>query len=82
MRHINLYDSISCLNCLACMSACSMENRMRSERDAGVSLERGSTNTSPGPTTCARGAERWGNTRIHVCWWPLSTAGTVKTPSA
>lgn len=41
MRYLNLYDSISCLNCLACMSACSMENRMRLERDSGVSIERG-----------------------------------------
>ena len=48
MRYLNLYDSISCLNCLACMSACSVENRMRMERDAGVSIERGSTNTSRG----------------------------------
>ena len=35
MRYLNLYDSLSCLNCLACMSACSVENRMRLERDAG-----------------------------------------------
>ena len=41
MRYLNMYDSLSCLNCLACMSACSMENRMRMERDEGVSLERG-----------------------------------------
>jgi formate dehydrogenase iron-sulfur subunit len=41
MRYLNMYDSISCLNCLACMSACSMENRMRLERDSGVSIERG-----------------------------------------
>jgi formate dehydrogenase iron-sulfur subunit len=41
MRYLNMYDSLSCLNCLACMSACSVENRMRMERDEGVSLERG-----------------------------------------
>jgi formate dehydrogenase iron-sulfur subunit len=48
MRYINMYDSISCLNCLACMSACSMENRMRMERDAGVNLERGVNEYLPG----------------------------------
>ena len=48
MRYLNMYDSISCLNCLACMSACSMENRMRLERDAGVSLERGVNEYNPG----------------------------------
>ena len=42
MRYLNLYDSISCLNCLACMSACSVENRMRLERDVGVSYGAGS----------------------------------------
>ncbi len=41
MRYLNMYDSLSCLNCLACMSACSMENRMRMQRDEGISLERG-----------------------------------------
>ncbi|MGV8075348.1 MAG: 4Fe-4S dicluster domain-containing protein [Syntrophobacteraceae bacterium] len=41
MRYLNMYDSISCLNCLACMSACSVENRMRMERDSGVHIERG-----------------------------------------
>lgn len=41
MRYLNMYDSISCLNCMACMSACSMENRMRMERDEGITLERG-----------------------------------------
>ena len=41
MRYLNMYDSISCLNCLACMSACSMENRMRMERDEGITIERG-----------------------------------------
>ncbi len=41
MRYLNMYDSISCLNCLACMSACSMENRMRMQRDEGISIERG-----------------------------------------
>ena len=48
MRYLTMYDSISCLNCLACMSACSMENRMRSERDAGVSIERGVNEYLPG----------------------------------
>ena len=48
MRYLNLYDSISCLNCLACMSACSVENRMRMERDAGVSMERGVNEYLPG----------------------------------
>lgn len=48
MRYLNMYDSISCLNCLACMSACSMENRMRMERDAGVTLERGVNDYLPG----------------------------------
>lgn len=41
MRYLNMYDSISCLNCMACMSACSMENRMRMQRDEGISLMRG-----------------------------------------
>lgn len=41
MRYLNMYDSLSCLNCMACMSACSMENRMRMQRDEGISLERG-----------------------------------------
>ena len=41
MRYLNMYDSISCLNCLACMSACSMENRMRMQRDEGITIERG-----------------------------------------
>lgn len=41
MRYLNMYDSLSCLNCSACMSACSMENRMRMERDSGVDITRG-----------------------------------------
>ncbi len=41
MRYLIMYDSISCLNCLACMSSCSVENRMRMERDEGVTFERG-----------------------------------------
>nr|WP_320192257.1 4Fe-4S dicluster domain-containing protein [uncultured Desulfobacter sp.] len=41
MRYLNLYDSLSCLNCAACMSACSVENRMRLERDQGVDFTRG-----------------------------------------
>lgn len=41
MRYVNLYDSLSCMNCAACMSACSMENRMRLERDEGVDITRG-----------------------------------------
>lgn len=41
MRYINMYDSLSCINCLSCMSACSVENRMRMERDAGVDMTRG-----------------------------------------
>jgi formate dehydrogenase iron-sulfur subunit len=48
MRYLNMYDSISCLNCLACMSACSMENRMRLERDKGVNLEKGVNEYLPG----------------------------------
>lgn len=48
MRYINMYDSISCLNCMACMSACSMENRMRMERDEGVNLERAVNEYLPG----------------------------------
>ncbi|MBW2572220.1 MAG: hypothetical protein JRE61_07625 [Deltaproteobacteria bacterium] len=48
MRYLNMYDSLSCLNCLACMSACSMENRMRMERDEGVNLERGVNDYLPG----------------------------------
>ena len=47
MRYLNMYDSLSCLNCLACMSACSMENRMRMERDEGISLERGVNDYPP-----------------------------------
>lgn len=48
MRYLNMYDSLSCLNCLACMSACSVENRMRMQRDEGVSLERGVNDYLPG----------------------------------
>lgn len=48
MRSLILYDSISCLNCLACMSACSVENRMRLERDAGVNFERAVNEYLPG----------------------------------
>ena len=40
MRYLIMYDSLSCLNCSACMSACSMENRMRMERDSGVDISR------------------------------------------
>lgn len=40
MRYLNMYDSLSCLNCAACMSACSVENRMRMQRDAGVDITR------------------------------------------
>jgi Fe-S-cluster-containing dehydrogenase component len=47
MRYINMYDSISCLNCLACMSACSMETGCM-ERDAGVNLS-GSQRIPPCP---------------------------------
>lgn len=48
MRYLNMYDSISCLNCLACMSACSMENRMRLERDSGINIEKGVNQYLPG----------------------------------
>ncbi len=48
MRYLTMYDSISCFNCLACMSACSMENRMRMERDEGVALERVVNDYLPG----------------------------------
>ena len=48
MRYLHLYDSISCLNCLACMSACSAENRMRMERDAALSIEQGVNEYLPG----------------------------------
>ena len=48
MRYLIMYDSMSCLNCMACMSACSMENRMRMERDEGVSIERGVNDYLPG----------------------------------
>ena len=38
MKQLMLYDTMSCLNCFACMSACSVENRMRMERDQGIHL--------------------------------------------
>ena len=82
MRYLNLYDSISCLNCLACMSACSVENRMRMERDAGVSIERGVNEYLPGSYYLRPWRREVGKYPDRACWWPLSTAGTVKTPSA
>ena len=39
MKQLMLYDTMSCLNCFACMSACSVENRMRMERDQGIHIE-------------------------------------------
>lgn len=47
MRHLMLYDTLSCLNCFACMSACSAENRMRMARDEGIHIERSSNALLP-----------------------------------
>jgi formate dehydrogenase iron-sulfur subunit len=71
MRYLNLYDSISCLNCLACMSACSVENRMRLERDVGVSLERGVNEYLPGSyylRPWRREVGEYPNTRLLVAF--------------
>ena len=65
MRYLNMYDSLSCLNCMACMSACSMENRMRLERDKGVSLEKG-VNDFHGAGTHAGQTIETTNTVIHI----------------
>lgn len=48
MKQLMMYDTMSCLNCLACMSACSVENRMRMERDQGIHLERSVNDFLPG----------------------------------